>query len=217
LIATAPLWEPPGGRVSPEEGSTEPSEPGETECLQNYFGTGEPLIMGVNFEGINCTGIIPPDPNGAVGPNHYFQVVNSHFAIYDRYGTSDVKPIPLWVLWKDWIPAGAVIYDPVVLYDRYAERWVIVAYPQPVAPYRLLFAVSATSDPLGCYHRYAYEFIDFPDYPKIAVWRDGYYLSVTVGLFCADGDALVAALERDSMLTGGGQGGTTSTCLISGE
>ena len=33
-------------------------------------------------------------------------------------------------------------------------------------------------DPLGAWHRYKFQFTDMPDYPKLAVWPDGYYLSV---------------------------------------
>jgi hypothetical protein len=87
LIASAAPWEYP---ITPPievggEGSSEPSGSGEQICVQNYFGTGPSLSTGVDFEGIGYSGITPPDPNGAVGPHHYFQVVNSHFAILDRH------------------------------------------------------------------------------------------------------------------------------------
>jgi hypothetical protein len=86
MIANAPPWEPPKappGKV-PREVTTGASE-SEQVCAQNYFGSSLPLSMGVDFEGIGYSGITPPDPNGAVGPNHYFQVVNSHFAILDKH------------------------------------------------------------------------------------------------------------------------------------
>ncbi|MEQ1729281.1 MAG: hypothetical protein ABL982_12970 [Vicinamibacterales bacterium] len=31
-------------------------------------------------------GVLPPDPTGAIGPNHFVQAVNLSFAIYDRAG-----------------------------------------------------------------------------------------------------------------------------------
>src|SRR5690242_9468306 len=49
-----------------------------------------------NFPGIRrtdtcvggqCGGGTPPDTNGAVGPNHYIQAVNTAFAIYSKTGT----------------------------------------------------------------------------------------------------------------------------------
>ena len=44
----------------------------------------------VNFDGVNnLCGCYPPDTEGDVGPNHYMQWVNIHYAIYhqDRWGT----------------------------------------------------------------------------------------------------------------------------------
>src|ERR1700730_15015098 len=44
--------------------------------------------VGVSFEGINlaggCGNCLPPDPNGAVGPNHYMQMVNTSFAVFNK-------------------------------------------------------------------------------------------------------------------------------------
>ena len=41
-----------------------------------------------NFEGINnMCGCLPPDTNGDVGPNHYMQIVNEHFAVWTKTGT----------------------------------------------------------------------------------------------------------------------------------
>jgi len=39
----------------------------------------------------------------------------------------------------------------------------------------MCYAVSATSDPLGPYYRYEFQRPLFPDYPRPAVWPDGYY------------------------------------------
>jgi hypothetical protein len=47
--------------------------------------------------------------------------------------------------------------------------------PPPTGRYAICYAVSATSDPLGPYYRYAFERPLFPDYPRPAVWPDGYY------------------------------------------
>ena len=39
----------------------------------------------------------------------------------------------------------------------------------------MCYAVSVTSDPLGPYYRYEFLRPLFPDYPRPAVWPDGYY------------------------------------------
>jgi len=45
-------------------------------------------FSGVNVDGVgNLNGILPPDTDGDVGPNHYFQMINLSFAIYDKNGS----------------------------------------------------------------------------------------------------------------------------------
>src|SRR4051794_30475939 len=47
--------------------------------------------------------------------------------------------------------------------------------PPPPGTYGMCYAISTGTDPLGPYHRYAFERPLFPDYPRPAVWIDGYY------------------------------------------
>ncbi|HEX8280216.1 MAG TPA: hypothetical protein VF551_02470, partial [Chthoniobacterales bacterium] len=64
--------------------------------------------VGVSFEGMNvdnsCGNCLPPDTVGAVGPNHYVQMVNSHFAIYNKTGTQLVAPKPINSIWLSAAP-----------------------------------------------------------------------------------------------------------------
>lgn len=63
--------------------------------------------------------------------------------------------------------------------------------PRPAAPrpapepatgaYAMCYAVSATSNPLGAWYRYEFTRPLFPDYPRPAVWPDGYYLPTSTG------------------------------------
>lgn len=72
--------------------------------------------------------------------------------------------------------------------------------PQPQGPYSMCYAVSATSDPFGSYHRYEYLRPLFPDYPRPAIWPDGYYIPTSTGDDVIQKHACVA--ERDKMLRG---------------
>lgn len=45
----------------------------------------------------------------------------------------------------------------------------------------MCYAVSTGPDPLGTYYRYAFERPLFPDYPRPAVWTDGYYVPTSTG------------------------------------
>jgi len=42
-------------------------------------------------------------------------------------------------------------------------------------------AISTTGDPTGSYNRYSFQYSNFPDYPKLGVWPDAYY--VTMNMF----------------------------------
>jgi hypothetical protein len=66
-----------------------------------------------------------------------------------------------------------------VLYDSLADRWLISQFTA-AAPYNECIAISSTGDPTGTWNRYAFTLsMDaFPDYPHLAVWPDGYYMSV---------------------------------------
>jgi hypothetical protein len=66
--------------------------------------------------------------------------------------------------------------------------------------YAICYAVSTTSDPLGSYYRYAFERPLFPDYPRPAVWPDGYYVPTSTGDDVIQKHACVA--DRARMLKG---------------
>jgi len=46
----------------------------------------------------------------------------------------------------------------------------------PRGVYSMCYAVSATPDPFGPWHRYEFLRALFPDYPRPAIWPDGYYV-----------------------------------------
>lgn len=82
--------------------------------------------------------------------------------------------------------------------------------PRPLPPragadtvtggYAMCYAVSATSDPLGAWHRYEFRRPLFPDYPRPAVWPDGYYVPTSTGDEVIEKHVCVA--ERARMLRG---------------
>jgi hypothetical protein len=47
--------------------------------------------------------------------------------------------------------------------------------------YAMCYAISTSPDPLGSYYRYLFERPLFPDYPRPAVWPDGYYVPTSTG------------------------------------
>lgn len=80
---------------------------------------------------------------------------------------------------------------------------------RPEGPYAMCYAVSTTNDPLGTYYRYAFERDLFPDYPRPAVWPDGYYLPTSTGDTVIQKHVCIA--DRTKMLKGLP---ATEQCLI---
>ncbi|HKP17040.1 MAG TPA: hypothetical protein VJT84_01085, partial [Gaiellaceae bacterium] len=162
-----------------------------------------PLVA--SFNGISAAGYAPSDVNGAVGPSHYVQVVNTRLAIYDKTGTALYGPVPTRTLWSGF--GGSCQSnndgDATVVYDRMADRWIVSQFSVSTLPYLMCVAVSTSGDPTGTYNRYSYLYTSFPDYPKLGVWPDAYY--VTINRFGA-GDVYlgptVCAYDRAQMLTG---------------
>lgn len=167
-----------------------------------------PMAPVQNFEGVSNTyGVYPPDTQGDVGPNHYVQVVNLGFQIWNKTGTSLYGPADLSTIWTG-IPApwnGTNNGDPIVLYDQAANRWMIAQFSLPNSTqYAMLLAVSQTSDPTGGWYRYVFQFgSKMPDYPKFGVWPDGYYMAVNqFNSGSTWGGVGACAFERSKMLTG---------------
>jgi subtilisin-like proprotein convertase family protein len=171
----------------------------------------------VSFEGISQSdtiplgqGYLPPDTNGAAGPNHYVQTVNVTFRVWNKTGTPLTNTATLSSLFA---PLGGPCAstddgDPVVLYDQLADRWIISQFCVSVTNpnNHQLIAVSKTGDPTGAY--YLYDFMmpnnKFNDYPKLSVWPDAYYM--TDNQFNQQGTIFeqsgVFAFDRAKMLAG---------------
>jgi hypothetical protein len=64
----------------------------------------------------------------------------------------------------------------------------------------MCYAISTSSDPLGSYYRYEFLRPLFPDYPRPAVWPDGYYVPTSTGDEVIQKHACV--VEREKMLKG---------------
>ncbi|HET8548471.1 MAG TPA: hypothetical protein VFL57_10725, partial [Bryobacteraceae bacterium] len=86
-----------------------------------------------NFEGIAAGAagplVTPPDENLAVGPNHIVQTVNVTFAVFNKNTGTMAPGFPKEIssIWSGFGGACEVdpSSDPIVRYDRTADRWVI--------------------------------------------------------------------------------------------
>jgi len=137
----------------------------------------------------------PTDPAGAVGPNHYFAVINTAFRIFDKSGN------PLTALLGPNNIFGGVdgdyCCDLTASYDNAADKWVITILGAGVT-----IAVSDGPDPVtDSWTVYTWAVVN--DYQKLSVWSDGYYMTDNTGSVNK-----IHVFERDAMIDPPGAGTT---------
>jgi hypothetical protein len=104
-------------------------------------------------------------------------------------------------------PGAAVpMFVPPPVFDTISAR---PPAPRDSGAYAMCYAVSATADPLGAWYRYEFTRPLFPDYPRPAVWPDGYYIPTSTGDDVIEKHACVA--DRARMLRGEA---ATEQCVV---
>lgn len=107
------------------------------------------------FEGLYDSGnSIPPDVNGAPGPEHLMVTLNTEVRIQDRVG-NNLETLSLGLFWNS-LPGGNT-FDPKILYDFEDDRWIFVTCAGSTpGDSRIYMGVSANSDPTGDWYLYSY-------------------------------------------------------------
>jgi hypothetical protein len=154
----------------------------------------------------------PPDTEASVGNTQIVVWVNTSFAVYDKATHAKVFPSSgfaagntIWSGFSGGRCATDNSGDPIVLFDKQAQRWIFTQFAVSTTPYFQCVAVSQTSDATGPYNRYAYSFsTNFPDYAKVGVWTDAYYFTMNLFAHAARfAGADRCALDRTTALNGG--------------
>ncbi len=186
----------------------------EDPVVQTTVGPLVGTTAGLNFAGVGngdygfTPNAAPPDTNGAVGATQYVQWVNESFAVFDKITGTIAAGFPKAgnTLWSGF-GGGCETNndgDPIAQYDKAANRWVLTQFSVSTTPYLQCVAVSTTSDATGTYNRYSFSYgTQFPDYPKLGVWPDAYYITFNIfnnGTTFAG--AKLCAYDRASMLAG---------------
>jgi hypothetical protein len=163
----------------------------DSSLFQNHDGGRPTPQTRTNINGVN-TGSYPHDPSGAADDTYYIQAVNATTVrIINKTTDATVTNFSLGTLWNPDTPNDG---DPIIMYDRFADRWFLSQFG--VSGNRMYIAISATSDPLGSWYTYSFTSPQFPDYLKFSIWRDGYYMTANTNT------QRVFAFERDAMLAG---------------
>jgi len=166
--------------------------------------------LGVGFDGPQgpAAGRNPSDNSLAAGLDEIVQIVNSRIAIFSKTGKVLYGAVPTNTIFKGF--GGPCEQrnngDAVVRYDQLADRWLFVMpiftriADRPDEPYAMCYALSEGPDPMGSYYRYEFRRKLFPDYPRPAVWTDGYYVPSSTGDTVIQKHACV--VDRANMLKG---------------
>ncbi|MCX6579771.1 MAG: hypothetical protein NT166_06265 [Candidatus Aminicenantes bacterium] len=166
---------------------------GEKGPLERTLTTPSP---GRGYEGMSYTSGgagWPPDANGDIGPDHYVQAVNTSIGIYNKGSGALVSAASF----NDFFGGAGFAAtpcdddnngDPIVLYDRYAQRWFILDFawaPSETDGSYFSIAVSGGSDPTGAWWQYAFRADStlLNDYPKCGIWHDGIYIAANMYQF----------------------------------
>src|SRR3954451_6504621 len=207
--SAANLTERPLRRLNAGQGN------GPDAAQQTTSGEAAAVTSGSGFEGVGRGQYgfdvlySPPDTVGAVGATQYVQWVNTYFAVFDKTSHAIVPgfPKPGNAIWSGF-GGGCETNndgDPIVQYDKIAGRWILTQFSVSTTPYLQCVAISTSSDATGSYNRYAFSYgnTQFPDYPKLGVWPDGYYVSFNIfNNGQSFGGAKVCAFDRSKMLSG---------------
>lgn len=114
--------------------------------------------------------VIPPDVNGAAGPNHLFETLNSQYRIFDKNGNT-VSTLSIASFWSG-LPSMLFYSDPHIVFDATSNRWItcIIAQQASNNHYAILIGVSLTTDPGGAWNEFLIDTgpsTTLPDYPLL--------------------------------------------------
>jgi hypothetical protein len=170
--------------------------------------------VGASFDGLGATAWQPPDCTCAVGPDHVLLAVNTDLAGYTKTGHQIFRWANMTTLFGKVIPVGAAIFDPRLAYDRYQNRWIVVAAARRNSPAGswLLIGVSQSGDPGGGYWIWSLDDSlnggtqtnNWGDYPMLGFDTQGIY--VTFNMFQVGGGyqyAKLRILSKAELYAGG--------------
>ena len=207
-----PLLKPGGGPTRPGKGggtadgalqTTATTALGTTNVL-SFDGVG----VGITATYTDCCA--PPDTNASVGATQVVQWVNLDFAVFDKStGALVAGPTAGNSIWAGFTAGNCDKNndgDPLVKYDAQAGRWFMSQFSVTGGPpFFQCIAVSTSADFVTTtWNRYAFSFgSNFPDYPKVGVWPDAYYMSFNLFLNGVTfNGAAACAFDRGAMLAG---------------
>lgn len=174
------------------------------------------FTIGKNFQGstyLTDTTLNPPDTMGAVGPNHFVELINSRYSVYRK---SDGVRVQTSTLDQFFIDAGITVtgsfsFDPRVIYDKPSGRWFALAVDNPRAANSFLLAVSNSADPTQGWLAFKLDSdtddVQWADFPTLGISADSVMFSAN--MFGISGGPTVlnfGSVPKSSLLAGNASG-----------
>jgi streptogramin lyase len=135
---------------------------------------------GPSFKGVRDPNMTPPDPNGAIGPHSFMEVMNLQIGIWDRTGTLITRGP-----FVELVGGNQYDYtDPQILWDPDTQRFYFNVWDYTSATMRWGFSKSDDPRTLGpgdfCTYvaGFGYHSFDAPDYPHLGQTKDFLLLGV---------------------------------------
>ena len=140
------------------------------------------------FAGLGSVGYVPPDTNISVSDTQIVETVNVDYAVYDKTGGVLQAAAPIHNIFAAAAKtnSGSITTsdmcasvdggDPIVLFDRIDNRWIIsqLAYNKNLSDNHFCIAISTSADARRSYDAYDVPFGgNLPDYPKLGIWASG--------------------------------------------
>jgi hypothetical protein len=196
----------------------------------------EPLAPGLDtsFAGVNFDNnitynsgyvFIPPDPIAATGLTHVVSVVNAMIEWRPKSGATGTIQ-SLQGFFTSLTPANA-LFDPKVIYDQYADRFIVVALEKVDSPTtsRILVAVSKTSDPTAGWWftainaKISINLADhWADYPGLGLDDKAVYIAANLFSFLSNssGGVRLWIINKTPFYTGGVASATVHNPYVGG-
>lgn len=180
--------------------------------------------LGTSFNAVDDNGLfIPPDTEGAPGLDKLMVTVNGTVQIQNKNDGSVVSTTTLDAFFAG-VPGVSFAFDPHVLYDPSANRWIVVADTNAESSSSaLLLAVSQTSDPTGSWNEYSVD-VDpanaaWADYPTVGFNKN--WIVVSVNMFSLAVDSFVGtqtyAFDKAKAYAGGAGAGGYQLFKVAGD
>ena len=169
---------------------------------KNYNTTSSEIKVLSVWDGLGETGNVQPSDNTiVVGPKHVLQMVNSpgtSLRIWDK-ATGQLLVSEQSI---SSIIGASNLGDPNIIYDAQADRYIFVVLAGNIlSSTNITICVSKTNDPTADWYIYKITCgglfsSNFPDFPKLAVWGNAYYITTN------SGGPYTWVADRTSMLQG---------------